>query len=85
MASLIRGVENLVVEDGEVESETQTDGVGRRQFSLRNLGGRLISLKRLVGRVLSLVTDGKLGKVAVIVSLPVIALAVVETVSRAKR
>lgn len=32
-ASLIRRVENLVVEDGEVESESETNGVGWGKLS----------------------------------------------------
>ena len=73
MASLVRGVQNLVVEHGEVQGETQADRVGGRQVSLSNLGGSLVSLERLVGGVLAAVSHGELGKVAVVVALPVIA------------
>jgi hypothetical protein len=72
VASLVRGVEDLVVEDGEIEGETQADGVRRRQLSLRNLGGSLVGLERLVGGVLAAVTDGELGEVTVIVTLPIV-------------
>ena len=71
MASLIRRVENLVVEDGEVEGEAKTDGVRRRQLGLSNLSGGLVGIERLVGRRLTTVANRKLGKVTVIVALPV--------------
>lgn len=71
VASLVGSVENLVVEDGEVEGKTQADGVGRRQLGLGNLGGSLVSLERLVCRVLAAVANGELGKVTVVVTLPV--------------
>ena len=71
MAGLIRGVQDLVVEDGEVQGESKTDGVGRRKLGLSNLGGSLVSLERLVGGILPLVANGELGEVAVVVSLPV--------------
>lgn len=45
VASLVWGVQDLVVEDREVQGETQTDGVGRRKVGLGNFGGVLVSLK----------------------------------------
>ena len=71
MASLVRRVEDLVVENGEVEGKSEADGVGGGQAGGGNLGGGLVSLEGLVGRLLALVTNGKLGKVAVVVALPV--------------
>ena len=71
MASLVGGVEDLVVEDGEVQRKTEADRVSGRQLRLGNLGGSLVGLERLVGRVLAAVTNGELGKVAVVVALPV--------------
>jgi len=41
VASAIRRVEDLVVEDGEVEGEAETDGVGRSELGLGNVGGVL--------------------------------------------
>ncbi len=70
VASLIGGVQDLVVENGEVEGETEADGVRGRQLGLRNFGGSLVCIQRLVGRLLSSVTDGELGKVSVIITLP---------------
>ena len=70
LASLIGRVEDLVVENGEVQGETETDGVGRSKVGGGNIGSSLVSLERLVGRGLALVTNGKLGKVAVVVALP---------------
>jgi hypothetical protein len=72
VASLVRSVEDLVVEDREVEGETQADGVRGRQLGLGNLGGSLVRLERLVGGVLAAVADGKLGEVTVVVTLPII-------------
>jgi hypothetical protein len=71
VASLVGGVENLVVEDGEVERKTKADGVGRRQLSLGNLGSGLVGLEGLVGRVLAAVANGELGEVTVVVTLPI--------------
>ena len=70
VASLIRSIEDLIVKDGEVEGKTQTDGVSRRKLALGNIGGTLVSLEGLVGRILALVASRKLGKVAVVVTLP---------------
>lgn len=71
VASLVRRIQNLVVEDREVKCETEADGVSRGKVSLGNLGGVLVSLERLVGGSLALVAKGKLGKVTVVVTLPV--------------
>lgn len=38
MAGTVGGVEDLVVEDREVEGETETDGVCRGQVGLGNIG-----------------------------------------------
>lgn len=70
VASLVGGVEDLVVENGEVEGEAEADGVGGRKLALGNLGGGLVGDKGLVGRVLALVASSELGKVAVVVTLP---------------
>jgi hypothetical protein len=72
LASLVGRVEDLVVEDGEVQGKTKTDGVGRGEVLGGNLGGSLVSLERLVGGSLALVANGELSKVAVVVTLPVI-------------
>lgn len=70
VAGLIRGVQDLVVEDGEVQGKSETDGVRGRKLGLSNLGGSLVSVEGLVGRVLPLVTDSELGEVTVVVALP---------------
>lgn len=71
MASLIGGVENLIVEDREVESETKTDGMRRCKIGGRNLSGSLVCLQRLVRRRLAFIANCEFSEVAVIVSLPV--------------
>ncbi len=45
MASLIRGVQDLVVEDGEIQGETETDGVGGCKVGGGNLGGSFVGLQ----------------------------------------
>jgi hypothetical protein len=71
LASLVWGVEDLVVEDGEVQCETETDGVCGRKVRCGNVGGSLVGLEGLVGRGLALVANGELGEVTVVVALPV--------------
>lgn len=71
MASLVGGVEDLVVENGEVQSKTQADRVGRGKVGLGNLGSVLVSLEGLVGGLLALVASCELGEVTVVVTLPV--------------
>jgi hypothetical protein len=71
MTSLIRRVENLVVENGEVQGKTKTDWVGRCEVGLRDFGGILVRFKGFVGRTLALVTEGEFGQIAVVISLPV--------------
>jgi len=70
MASLIRGVEDLVVEDREVKGKTQTDRVSRRQVGLGDLGSGLVCLERFISRLLAPVSNGELGKIAVVITLP---------------
>ena len=41
MAGTVGRVQDLVVEDREVQSQTKTDGVGGSKLSLSNIGGRL--------------------------------------------
>jgi hypothetical protein len=69
VASLVRGVEDLIVENGEVESETKADGVGGRKLSLGNFSSSLVGLEGLVGRVLAAIANGELGEVTVVVTL----------------
>lgn len=70
LASLVGRVEDLIVEDGEVQGKTETDGVGGSKVLGGDLSGGLVSLERLVGGCLALVTNSELGKVAVVVALP---------------
>jgi hypothetical protein len=41
MACSVRRVEDLVIEDGEVQGEAETDGVSGSKLRLRNIGGAL--------------------------------------------
>jgi hypothetical protein len=72
MASLVGGVENLIVEHGKVQSKAQADGVSRRQLGLGDLGSSLVRLEGLVSGVLASVSNGELGEVTVIVALPMV-------------
>ena len=71
MASLVRSVKDLIVEDGKVEGKTKADWVGWSKVGLSNLSSRLIGLKRLIGRGPTLISNGKFGKVTMIITLPV--------------
>lgn len=72
MASLIRRVEDLVVEDREIQCETETDRMSWCKVSGSNFGGSFVGLQRLVGGDLALVAKCKLGEITVIVTLPVL-------------
>lgn len=63
-------VENLVIKDGKVEGESQTDRVSGGEFSGGDSGRRLIRLVSGFRRGLASVTCGKLGEVTVVVALP---------------
>jgi hypothetical protein len=75
MASLIWCIQDLIVENGEVQGKTKTDWVRGRQLGLGNLSSSLVSLQGLISGVLSFVTNGEFGEVAVVVALPMCALA----------
>jgi hypothetical protein len=45
MASLVGGVEDLIVEDGEVEGKAKADRVSGSKVGLSNLRSSLVSLK----------------------------------------
>lgn len=70
MASLIGRVQDLVIEDGEVQCETETDRMSWGKVGCGNFGGRFVGLQGLIGRDLTLVTKCKLSKVTMIVALP---------------
>ena len=69
LASLLGRVEDLVVEDGEVERQTEADRMRWLHLGLSNLKGFLISLLRIFENGCSSVTHSHLGKVPVIISL----------------
>jgi hypothetical protein len=70
VAGAVGAVENLVVEDGEVEGETEADGVRRWEFGGGDVRCLLVSLKGLVCRLFALGVGGELGEVTVVVALP---------------
>lgn len=69
LAGSLRRVENLVVEHGEVESQTQSDVVGGGQLGGGLVGSKLVCLQRLLGGLLSLIVGGELGQVSVVITL----------------
>lgn len=71
MAGLIRSIEDLVVEHGEVERETEADGVRWGKVCLSNFGGSLVGVKGLIGGCLAFIAKREFGQVAVVVSLPI--------------
>ena len=71
MTRLVGRVEDLVVENREVQCQTQTDWVGRSKIGSSNLGSSFVSLQRLVGRSLALIAKSKFSEITVIVTLPV--------------
>jgi len=72
MASTVGGVEDLIVEDGEVEGKAKTNGVCGWEFGDGNVRGGLVSLERLIGGLLSLIASGEFGEVTVVVTHPVV-------------
>lgn len=71
VARLVGRVHDFVVEHREVKGKTQADGVSGGKVCLGDLSGILVSLERLVGRFLAAITESELGKVTVVVTLPV--------------
>ena len=68
LASLLGRVEDLIVEDGEVERQTEADGMRRLHLGFRNFKGLLISLLRIVQHGCSAVSYSHFGKVPVIIA-----------------
>lgn len=68
---MVRRVQDLIVEDGEVQRETKADGVRGSEVGGSDFSGCLVGLQRLVRAGLALVTKSELGEVAVVVALPV--------------
>ncbi len=70
VTSTIRRAQDLVVENGEVEGQTQTNGVRGREINNSNILSGLVSDERLLSSLFPLSSSRELGKVAPIVSLP---------------
>ena len=69
VASLVGGVEDFVVEYGEVERQAQADGVRGRQLVVGDGGRVAVRVKRVGGGGLSAVAGLELGQVSVVVAL----------------
>ena len=64
LTGLLGRVEDLVVEDGEVERESEPDGVGRLHLALGDLERLLVRLLRVLQDSRAVVAGGNLGKVS---------------------
>ena len=69
VAGSVGGREDFVVEDGEVEGETQSDGVGGRQVLVGDGRSGGVSVQSGGSGSLSRVADLELGQVSVVVAL----------------
>jgi hypothetical protein len=70
VACLVGGIEDLIVEDGEVKSQTEANGVCGSKIGVCDLCSGLVSLERLVGRSLALVACSEFCEVSVVIALP---------------
>jgi len=70
MAGSVGAVEDFIVEDGEVQCETKSDRMCRREFSDGDIGSSLVGLERLVSTILALITSSELGEIAMVVAHP---------------
>ena len=64
MACAVGRVDDLVVEDGEVEGESEPDGVGRLHLALGDLERLLVRLLGVLQHGGPVVPGGNLGKVS---------------------
>ncbi len=65
LARLLWRVEDLVVEDGEVERQSQADGVRGLHLRLGDLKGLLVRLLGVLQHAVAVVAGGNLGQVSV--------------------
>lgn len=62
-------IEALVVEDGEVQSQSQSDRVGGLKLAVSNIRGSRVGLESSLGNLFVQVVDGVLRNVSVVISL----------------
>ena len=67
---MVRGVQDLVIEDGEIQGKTKTDGMRWSELGGRNFSRSLVGLQGFVGRYLALIAKSKFREITVIVTLP---------------
>jgi len=68
-AGLVGSVEDLVVKDGEVEGQSETDGMRGRKIGVSNSTGGLVGIQSRSSGFFSCVTGLEFGKVSVVISL----------------
>ena len=64
-------VTHLVVEDGEVKGETESDRMRWLQLLHGDVAGSLVGDQTVLGCVLALLTRRELGQIPLVVALPV--------------
>lgn len=69
-ASAIRRVEDFVIENREVEGQSEADGIGGGQVYHGAVLGSLVSHQAVVSCLLPVVAGGKLSQVPVVIALP---------------
>ena len=70
LAGAVRRVKDLVVENGEVERQTEADRVCGWQAFCGDVIGSLVGRQAVLGRLLPVVARGELSQVPVVVPLP---------------
>lgn len=69
-ARAVRRVEDFIIENGEVQGESEADGVGRGELDHGDVARCFVSDQTVLGRLLPVVARGELCQVPVVISLP---------------
>lgn len=69
-ACAVGGIEDFIIKYGEVERQSQADGVCRWEFDHGDVACSFVRNQAVLCRLLSVVARGKLCQVPVVVSLP---------------
>jgi hypothetical protein len=70
MTGLVGRVKDFIVEDREVKSKSEANWMGWCEVRLCDFGGGFVSLERCIGRKLASLSNGELGQITMVVSLP---------------
>lgn len=69
-ACTVRGIENFIIKYGEVECQSQADGVSRGELNHGDVARGFVGYQTVLRRLLPVVARGELCQVPVVVSLP---------------